>query len=98
MKVRYKAGKFNQAVSVAPGDLFNCTLTEEALEGGRRIAKQQKVSERITKSFTISHWVMFWIPGCPTVGGMFGTEETLGNINNIFVDAVEVPPGESLMN
>lgn len=98
MEVRYKAGKFRNAVSVTPGDKFSMTLTEEELlADGSKTKKKQAVSEVIKKDMIISHWVMFFIPGTDTVGGMFGGEELLSNIKNIFQDSVEIQAGEYLI-
>ena len=78
MKTRYKTGKFNHAVSVCPGDTLNLTITEP---GNRK----QKVTEDIKISMTITHWVMFYVPGIG-FGGMFGGPDIGSKMSEIFVN------------
>ena len=78
MKTRYKTGRFNQPVTVCPGDTLNLTLNEP----GRL---KQRVSEDIAIAMTITHWVMFYVPGVG-FGGMFGTEDIGSKMGEIFVE------------
>ena len=45
----------------------------------------------------MTHWVMFFVPGCAAMGGMFGGKGMLGNINQVFNNPVEIPNGEPLV-
>ena len=94
MQVRYKCGKFTRPVTVTPGDTFNCSLNEEMPDGS---IKTQTVTEEITTPMIITHWVHFYVPGSPCIGGIFGDEDTIKNIDKIFMDPVEVLAGEELM-
>jgi hypothetical protein len=78
MKTRYKTGRFNQTVTVCPGDTLNLTVREP---GNRK----QKVSENITIEMTITHWVMFYVPGVG-FGGMFGGPDIATKMPEIFVN------------
>ena len=77
MKTRYKIGRFSEPISVLPGDQLNLTITD----GGQK----QKVSEEITIAMTITHWVMFYVPGVG-FGGMFGGPDIGSKISEIFVE------------
>ena len=78
MKTRYKIGKFSAPVSVCPGDLLNLIITEP---GGHK----QKVSEEITISMTVTHWVMFYVAGVG-FGGIFGGSDIGSKMGEIFVN------------
>ena len=78
MKTRYKVGRFNHSVSVLPGDTLNLTLTEPN-------GCKQKVSEDITISMTVTHWVMFYVKGVG-FGGMFGGPDIGLKMPEIFVN------------
>jgi hypothetical protein len=78
MKTRYKIGRFSHSVCVCPGDQLNLTLTE-------RDGTKQKVSEEIQITATITHWVMFYVPGVG-FGGMFGGPDIGSKMPEIFVN------------
>lgn len=78
MKTRYKTGKFNRSVSVCPGDTLNLTLTEKGM-------RKQRVSEEITIAMTVTHWVMFYVPGVG-FGGLFGGPDIESRMPEIFVN------------
>ena len=90
MRTRYKTGRFKQPVTVYPGDTLNLTLNEP----GRRI--KQRVSKDITIAMTITHWVMFYVPGVG-FGGMFGTEDIGSKMNEIFVEPELVSGADNLI-
>lgn len=77
MKVRYKTGSFNP-VAVLPGDTLNLTLT-------KRDGQKQKVSENVNIAMTITHYVMFYVPGVG-FGGMFGGPDIGSKMSEIFVE------------
>ena len=89
MKTRYKTGKFNQPVSVYPRDTLNLTITEP---GNRK----QRVTEEIKISMTVTHWVMFYIPGVG-FGGLFGTEDIGSKMGEIFVNPEYINNDETLI-
>lgn len=90
MKTRYKIGKFDKEIAVQPGDELHLTVTESNGE-------KQKVSEDITIQMTITHWVMFYVPGIG-FGGMFGGPDIESNISEIFLDPEYVSDGEMLIS
>ena len=90
MKTRYKIGKFSQPVTVCPGDTLNLTLTEKNLH-------KQKVTEEITISMTITHWVMFYVPDVG-LGGLFGGPDIGAKMGEIFVEPVLIGDGEILIS
>lgn len=90
MKTRYKIGKFSQEVKVQPGDIVNLTLTESNGE-------EQRVSETIMIQMTVTHWLMFYVPGIG-FGGMFGGPDIEANISEIFLDPEYVSDGEMLIS
>ncbi len=90
MKTRYKTGKFNRSVSVCPGDTLNLTLTEKGM-------RKQRVSEEITISMTITHWVMFYVPGVG-FGGLFGGPDIGAKMSEIFVEPVLIGDDEILIS
>lgn len=94
LQVRYKTGKFSHPVPVTPGDTFSCNLHEEVEPG---VMRTQTVTEEITKPMVISHWVTFYIPAVNSLGGIFGGEEVVARIGDVFKDAVEIPKTEPLM-
>ena len=89
MKVRYKTGRFNQPVLVCPGDTLNLTLTEPD-------GTKQKVTEEIKISMTITHWVMFYIPGIG-FGGMFGTKDMGSKMSEIFANPERINDEDQLI-
>lgn len=78
MKTRYKIGRFSSPVTVCPGDQLHLTLEE--VNG-----QKQKISEDIQISMTVTHWVMFYVPGVG-FGGMFGGPDIGSKIGEIFVE------------
>ncbi len=80
MKTRYKIGKFNQSITVYPGDTLNLTLNEP---GGLK----QRVSEEIAVEMTVTHWVMFYVPDIG-FGGLFGGPNIGAKMSEIFVEPV----------
>jgi len=78
MKTRYKTGKLTSSISVIPGDQLHLTVTE----GGEQ---NQKISENINISMTVTHWVMFYVPGVG-FGGMFGGPDIDSKMSEIFVE------------
>lgn len=90
--VRYKIGKFDYPVYVAPGDLFKLTLTEHEPNGVKR---EQLVEEEITVTRTITTWIMFDAPGIG-FGGMFGGDDLEDRIGEVFVDPVKIEREDSL--
>ena len=89
MKTRYKIGRFSQTVLVCPGDTLNLTVTEPN-------GVKQKVTEEIKISMTVTHWVMFYIPGVG-FGGLFGTEDIGSKINEIFINPERVNEEDMLI-
>jgi len=89
MKTRYKVGRFTAPVSVLPGDTLNLTLTEPN-------GQKQKVSEDITFSMTVTHWVMFYVKGVG-FGGMFGGPDIGSKMPEIFVNPERVNDEDILM-
>lgn len=89
MKVRYKIGKFSHSVYVRPGDQLNLLLTEPD-------GTKQKVSEDVNVSMTVTHWVMFYVPGIG-FGGLFGTSDIGSKISEIFVEPELVSEPELLI-
>ncbi len=90
MKVRYKTGKFNYPVTVRSGDTINLTLTDNN-------GTKQEVTEEIKTSMTVTHWVMFYIPGVG-LGGLFGTSDIGSKIGEIFVEPELVNDDENLIS
>ncbi len=88
MKTRYKIGRFSQPVTVNPGDILNLTITD----GGQK----QKVSEDITISMTITHWVMFYVSGVG-FGGMFGGPDIGAKMGEIFVESERINDEDQLI-
>ena len=89
MKTRYKIGRLSSLVTVAPGDTLNLTLTEPN-------GQKQKVSEEITISMTITHWVMFYVSGVG-FGGMVGGPDIGSKMSEIFVEPVLIGDDEILI-
>lgn len=98
MQVRYKYGTFSQPITVTPGDLLILSWTEEGIDAqGKHSSRTEEVSEDITISAVLTHYIMFYVPGCPTIGGMFGTQETIDRIGEIFHEPYHVQDDEPLM-
>lgn len=93
MKVRFKTGKFDHTVAVCPGDEFHMSLKEWTPDG---LMMEHKVSEQIRVNMLITDWVMFYIPGVNSIGGIFGGPEIVERINEIFVETEQVPAAHSL--
>ncbi len=89
MKTRYKIGRFTMPFAVSPGDEVRLTLTEG--DGSK-----QKVTEEITILMTITHWVMFHVPGVG-FGGMFGGPDIGSKMDEIFVEPVLIGDDEILI-
>jgi hypothetical protein len=89
MKTRYKIGKFDFPVTARPGDRINLILTEPN-------GQKQKVSEGIAVTMTITHWVMFYVPGVG-LGGMFGGPDMGERMDEIFVEPQYIKDGEMLI-
>jgi hypothetical protein len=93
LKIRYKIGKFSSPVSVCPGDKFNLILTEYDAHGNEY---KQKVGEDIEVSMTVTHWVMFYVPGTG-FGGIFGGPDIGSKMSEIFVEPELVNDDEILI-
>jgi hypothetical protein len=89
LKTRYKIGKFDHALAVGNGDTLRLTVTDD--KGVR-----QTVSEDITITMTVTHWVMLYIPGVG-FGGLFGGPELGEKMSEIFVNPELVDIGETLI-
>jgi hypothetical protein len=89
MKTRYKIGKFNQEITVCPGDAINLAVTEPN-------GQKQRVSEDIMVNMTVTHWVMFYVPGVG-FGGMFGGPDLGSKMSEIFVNPERVDDKEILI-
>lgn len=89
MKTRYKVGRFSRSVAASPGDELHLTLTEGD-------GTKQKVSEDITISMEITHWVMFYVSGVG-FGGMFGGPDIGSKMSEIFVDPERINDEDLLM-
>lgn len=83
MKVRYKTGQFKYSVIAMHGDIVKLRLEEKHPNGFQRV---QEAQEPITKTCTLSHWVMFYIPEINALGAMFGDENLKSKIPEIFVE------------
>ena len=90
MKTRYKTGKFTEPVTVLPGDTLNLTLTEKN-------EQKQRVTEEITIAMSVTHWVMFYVPGVG-FGGMFGGPDIGSKMGEIFVKPVLIGEDEILIS
>lgn len=90
MKTRYKIGEFTHAMDVYDGDKLNLTLTESD-------GQKQKVSEVIKVSMTVTHWVMFYVPGVG-FGGMFGGPDIGSKIGEIFVEPERINDEDLLIS
>jgi len=89
MKTRYRTGEFTYLVTVNDGDLLNLTITDGD-------GQKQQVSEEIKVSMTITHWVMFYVPGVG-FGGMFGGPDIGSKMPEIFVNPERVNDEDILM-
>jgi hypothetical protein len=89
MKTRYKTGKFTQDIEVSDGDTLNLIITEPN-------GAKQRVSEDIMIPMTITHWVMFYVPGVG-FGGMFGGPDLGSKMSEIFVNPERVDDKEILI-
>ena len=90
MKTRYKTGKFSYPVTTCPGDTLNLILSEPN-------GQKQKVSEDITITMTITHWVMFYVAGVG-FGGMFGGPDIGSKMCEIFVEPVLINDEDQLIS
>lgn len=93
MKTRYKIGELSGVVTVLPGDTLHLTLTENDAFGVER--NKQRVTEEITISMTVTHWVMFYVPGVG-FGGMFGGPDLGSKMAEVFVEPELVNKDELL--
>jgi hypothetical protein len=89
MKIRYKTGRFNHSITVLPGDELHLTVTEPN-------GCKQRVSEDITISMTVTHWVMFYVPGIG-FGGIFGGPNIGEKMPEIFVNPVLIREEDQLI-
>jgi len=89
MKTRYKTGKFTSPISICPGDQLHLTVTEHD-------GQKQKVSENINISMTVTHWVMFYVPGVG-FGGMFGGPDINSKMSEIFVEPERIDDEDLLI-
>lgn len=90
---RYKVGRFNYAIQVLPGDVLHLSLKECYPDGTTMV--EHKIEEDIIVAQTVTHWVMFYVPGVG-FGGMFGGSDIEDRIGEVFVNPVKVEPSEPL--
>ena len=89
MRTRYKTGKFTRALTTCKGDELHLTLREKD-------GTTQTVREDIKVSMTITHWVMFYVPGVG-FGGLFGGPDIGAKMSEIFVEPVLISDDEILI-
>jgi len=92
MKTRYKIGEFSHPITVTPGDTLKLTLSEH--DGA--LVHKQTVTEPITVSMTITHWVMFYVAGVG-FGGLFGGSDIGSKMSEIFVEPERINDDEILI-
>lgn len=93
MRTRYKIGELTEPIHALPGDTLNLTLTERESNG--EVCYKHRFDEEITIEMTITHWIMFHVPGVG-FGGMFGGDNLGSQVYDIFLDAELVDQDEPL--